>query len=52
MNWMAMLTRTTRAWGDFDDEYDYADEKEFWEPASQESESVMQVEKLTEIPVV
>ena len=36
----------------FDDEYDYADEKEFWEPASQESELVMQVEKLTEIPVV
>lgn len=35
-----------------DDEYDYADEKEFWEPASQEKELKMQVEKLTEIPVI
>ena len=34
------------------DEYDYADEKEFWEPASQEKELKMQVEKLTEIPVI
>ena len=34
------------------DEYDYANEKEFWEPASQEKELKMQVEKLTEIPVI
>ena len=36
----------------FGDEYDYADEKEFWEPASQEKELKMQVEKLIEIPVI
>ena len=34
------------------DEYDYANEKEFWEPASQEKELKMQVEKLTEVPVI
>ena len=34
------------------DEYDYANEEEFWEPASQEKELKMQVEKLTEIPVI
>ena len=34
------------------DEYDYANEEEFWEPASQEKELKMQVEKLTEVPVI
>ena len=34
------------------DEYDYANEKEFWEPASQEKELMMQVQKLTEIPMI
>ena len=34
------------------DEYDYADKKEFWEPASQEKELKIQVERLTEVQVI
>ena len=34
------------------EEYEYANEEEFWEPASQEKELKMQVEKLTGVPVI
>ena len=34
------------------DEYEYANEVEFWEPASQEKELKMQVEKLIDVPVI
>ena len=34
------------------EEYEYADEEEFWEPASQEHELKTQLEKLLEIPVI
>lgn len=33
-------------------EYEYADEQEFWEPASRETELKLQLEKVLEIPVV
>ena len=35
-----------------DGEYDYAGEEEFWEPASQERELKLQLEKVLEIPVI
>ena len=35
-----------------DDEYHYANEEDYWEPASREEELKMQVEKLTEVPVI
>ena len=35
-----------------DEEYEYADEQEFWEPASRETELKLQLQKVLEIPVV
>ena len=43
-----LTTRNTQE----NEEYEYTNEEEFWEPASQEKELKMQVEKLTEIPVI
>ena len=34
------------------DEDHYANEEDYWEPASREEELKMQVEKLTEVPVI
>ena len=34
------------------DEYNYANEEDYWEPASREEELKMQVEKLTGVPVI
>ena len=31
---------------------EYANEEDYWEPASREEELKMQVEKLTEVPVI
>lgn len=34
------------------DEYDYTDEEEFWEPASQETELKLQLDKILKLPII